>query len=101
MAPSRREYQKEGLFSYTPLVNQHAGHLVMAGLAEIQGGGYFIDILHVFTLVMTEMCGAFVLSARREGARKASREEQWMKITLWGKTTGFSVLRRRIFLFSF
>lgn len=95
---NRREYQKGGLLSYNALVNQHMGHLIMAGLAGVQGREYFIDILHVFTLVMTvKHGGAFVLSARRKGRRRASREERWMKMTLWGKCpTVFSILRRRI-----
>lgn len=47
------------------------GHLIMAGLAGVQRRGFFIDILHVFTPVMTiKYDGAFMYQEKKKKRRR-------------------------------
>lgn len=62
--------------SRNALVNQHTGHLIMVGLAEVQVREYFMDILPVFTSVMTvKYGGTFVHRKERKGEGKRQEKK--------------------------
>lgn len=52
------------------------GHLIMVGLAGVQGRGYFIDILRVFTLGTTvKYGGACVYQKEGKGEEKHQKKK--------------------------